>query len=222
MSATAESDDTLVRQLPTDDLRAPQHDVRQTRSDEDIRTISESMERSGQLHAAYVVPICPSDVNDEDEWRNQPVEDLDSECTSYRIIDGMTRWLAAQELNWATLRCEVHATPPENQTVTSLEANTSRVDMSDYGNDPRPLRPLPAERRDTSGDRRDSWHQSLPAREPLPGARRLRPSGQGVARPRHTRHLRPCPADRTPRDECAQSQSLSGPHAQPAQRLHAL
>jgi len=132
MSATAESDDTLVRQLPTDDLRAPQHDVRQTRSDEDIRTISESMERSGQLHAAYVVPIVPTDVEDEDEWRNQPVETLDSECTSYRLVDGMTRWLAAQELNWATLRCEVHSEPPENQTVTSLEANTSRVDMSDY------------------------------------------------------------------------------------------
>lgn len=132
MSATAESDDTLVRQLPTDDLRAPQHDVRQTRSDEDIRTIAESMERSGQLHAAYVVPVCPSDVDDEDEWRSQPVETLDSECTSYRLIDGMTRWLAAQELNWATLRCEVHSEPPENQTVTSLEANTSRVDMSDY------------------------------------------------------------------------------------------
>jgi ParB/RepB/Spo0J family partition protein len=132
MAATPDDDDTITQQVPLDELRAPTHDVRQERSDDDVATVAESMERSGQLHAAYVVPIVPSDAESEESFRSQSVREQADQCAAFRIVDGFTRFLAARELNWATLRCEIHGEEPDDQPIVSLEANTSRVDMSDY------------------------------------------------------------------------------------------
>lgn len=132
MSDDQQPVETITRQIPLDQLVAPEHDVRRERRDEQVSRIAQSLERSGQIHAAYVVPQRPDDY-DADEWA-----DLDDPQTMYeaadvyRIVDGWTRRLAAEEVNWQTLRCEVFPEEPDQQTVTSLEANTARIDMDEH------------------------------------------------------------------------------------------
>lgn len=132
MSTPDTTDDTLVRQIPIGDLLAPTHDVRDGRSDQDVSRLARSLERSGQIHALYVVPARESASGVEGTWSELSLDERATAATSYRIVDGMTRWLAARELHWSTIRCEVHREEPEDQPLVSLAANEDRVDMTEF------------------------------------------------------------------------------------------
>jgi ParB/RepB/Spo0J family partition protein len=124
--------ETLVRNLPIDETRKPRHDVRSSRSDAGISDIADSIERSGQIHAAFVYPVPPQgELRDPDWLRLDLAEKLDR-ADGVRVVDGWTRRQALKSLNRETIRCEIHHVPPENTSVVSLEANTKRLDMSDF------------------------------------------------------------------------------------------
>lgn len=124
--------DTVVRQLPVDDLVKPHHDVRQGRDQDGLDSLARSLERSGQLHAIMVYPE-PVELDAETmAWEDLGLEDRIDLCDVFRVVDGWSRTLAARDLNWPTIRAEIWPDEPDNQTVASLEANTTRLEMSDY------------------------------------------------------------------------------------------
>ena len=101
MSATPPS---VVEYVRLGRLRPPETDVRQSRDRDQVRSIAESMERSGQLQAAKVYP--PETVL-EDYPDDLDVQDLReiaaSECDLV-VEDGWTRREAARINNWKQLR----------------------------------------------------------------------------------------------------------------------
>lgn len=132
MSDDHDTVETITRQIDTDKLLHPDHDVRRERRDADVSRIAQSLERSGQIHAVRVWPVRPVDHCHADEWAAMDVQARYEAATEYKIDDGVTRVLAAGENNWATVRCEVFPDEPDEQTIVSLEANVSRVDMDEF------------------------------------------------------------------------------------------
>lgn len=132
MSVATAEEDVIVRNIPLDKCVKPEHDVRENRGDTDVDTIVESIERSGQIHAAFVYPVNPDGPQEADEWRELDLQEKYEEAEIFRVVDGWTRRLALERLGRETMRCEVHHERPEDPTVVSLEANTVRIDMSDY------------------------------------------------------------------------------------------
>jgi len=124
--------ETLVKQLRLDQLVAPEHDVRQQRDQDALDRLADSIERSGLIHPIMVVPERDDDLPDAVSWSDLDVKEKSNLADRYRVVDGWSRTLALRQLNRTTGRCEVHPEEPDNQTVVSLEANTERLEMSDY------------------------------------------------------------------------------------------
>ena len=126
------TDVAISREVPMDRLVFPAEDVRAGRDDDGVRSLAASMgdPEVGQQQPITVYPAGPDDRPDD--------TDEDDLVACYEdgadlvIHDGVTRYLAAEQLGWATLWAVIVPEPPENEVVARLEANTERLDMSDY------------------------------------------------------------------------------------------
>jgi len=122
----------ISREVPLDQLRHPDFDVRQGRPEADIRSIAQSMGDPGQGQQ-QPINVFPADRDD------LPADPGDEDLHGYfqgdgRLIihDGVTRALAAQKLGWETIWAVITPRAPENEVIARLSANTDRVDMTDY------------------------------------------------------------------------------------------
>jgi ParB/RepB/Spo0J family partition protein len=129
MSATPPS---VVEYVRLGRLRPPETDVRQSRDRDQVRSIAESMERSGQLQAAKVYP--PAEVLEDypDDLDEQDLRKIAASECDLVVEDGWTRREAARINNWKQLRVELFADASDDTIVAQLEANTERIDMADY------------------------------------------------------------------------------------------
>lgn len=123
---------TVVEHVRIDRLAPPETDVRQGRDRDQVRSIAQSMERSGQLQAAKVYPPDYKELWEDDDPTHQALRDIAAGEGDLQVEDGWTRREAARVNNWDTLRVEIFPTPAEDTVVAQLEANTERLDMSDY------------------------------------------------------------------------------------------
>jgi ParB-like chromosome segregation protein Spo0J len=121
----------ISREVALDQLVAPEHDVRDGRDPEEVRSIAASMgdPATGQQQpiATYPVDYQDRDLDDEDELTAVFEDGVD-----LVIHDGVTRYQAAQQLGWSTLWAVIVPEPPEDEVIARLEANTERIDMDDY------------------------------------------------------------------------------------------
>lgn len=122
----------ISREVPLDQLRHPDFDVRQGRPEADIRSIAQSMGDPGQGQQ-QPINVFPAD---RDDLPDDPgADDLHGyfQADGRLIIhDGVTRALAAQKLGWETIWAVITPAAPENEVIARLSANTDRVDMTDY------------------------------------------------------------------------------------------
>lgn len=113
-------------------LRPPETDVRQSRDRDQVRSIAESMERSGQLQAAKVYPPEDSLEDDPDDIDERDLREIAAGEGDLVVEDGWTRREAARINNWKQLRVELFPTASDDTVVAQLEANTERIDMADF------------------------------------------------------------------------------------------
>jgi ParB/RepB/Spo0J family partition protein len=129
MSSTPPS---VVEYVRLGRLRPPETDVRQSRDRDQVRSIAESMERSGQLQAAKVYPD-PAVLEDyDDDLDVQDLREIAAAECDLVVEDGWTRREAARINNWKQLRVEIFPDASDDTVVAQLEANTERIDMADY------------------------------------------------------------------------------------------
>jgi len=129
MSSTPPS---VVEYVRLGRLRPPETDVRQSRDRDQVRSIAESMERSGQLQAAKVYPD-PAVLEDyDDDLDVQDLREIAAGECDLVVEDGWTRREAARINNWKQLRVEIFPDASDDTVVAQLEANTERIDMADY------------------------------------------------------------------------------------------
>lgn len=123
---------SISREVPLDQLALPTDDVRDSRDEDGVRSLASSMgdPEVGQQQPITVYP------NDQAEVPNDPtgqdLAELYQDDALLTIHDGVTRLRAAEMLGWSTLWAVIVPEPPENEVVARLEANTERIDMSDY------------------------------------------------------------------------------------------
>jgi ParB-like chromosome segregation protein Spo0J len=123
---------TVVEWIPLDRLEPPETDVRTSRDRDQVRSIAQSLERSGQLQPAKVYPSNIEDLGDPAEATQADLREIAASAEPLTVVDGWTRREAARLANWDRLRCEIHPDRPTDQVVESLDANTERIDMDDY------------------------------------------------------------------------------------------
>jgi len=123
---------TVVEYVRIGRLQPPETDVRQSRDRDQVRSIAESMERSGQLQAVKVYPPDHADRWEEEEPTERALREYAAGEADLVVEDGWTRREAARINNWDQLRVELFPNPAENTEIAQLEANTERIDMSDY------------------------------------------------------------------------------------------
>jgi len=126
------TDVAISRQVPLGRLTLPEDDVRQGRDPGGVRSIAASM---GDPDVGQQQPITVYPAEYEDLPEGMTEEELTAmyeDGSDLVVHDGVTRLRAAQELGWRTLWAVLVDSPPENEVVARLEANTERLDMSDY------------------------------------------------------------------------------------------
>jgi len=123
---------TTTEWIPLERLEPPETDVRQGRDRDQLRALAQSLDRSGQLQAAKVYPDSYDQYEPEERQQSGTLVDMIDRADYFIVVDGWSRREAARIANWDSLRCEIHAEPPEHQVIASLDANTERLDMSDY------------------------------------------------------------------------------------------
>jgi len=106
------SDDRFLREnpnpVPLDALKHPDYDVREYRTDDDIRNIQKSLERKGQI---------------------MPVLLGQKENGQYPILDGNHRYLAAKRAGWPDIDCiQTHSGVHDDEA--QIIANISRLELS--------------------------------------------------------------------------------------------
>lgn len=119
-------------QLPVDQLRPPEDDVRTHRPDEQVRSLANSMGDPDvdQLQPILAYPVGYEDLEVES---SDDLDDLVRDGHEFEILDGTTRYLAARDhLKWHSLWTWIHDEPPENATLARLDANTERITMSEF------------------------------------------------------------------------------------------
>lgn len=131
-TGTHDETPTIVEWLPLDHLEPPATDVRNYRDRDKVRSIAESLERSGQIQPAKVVPVIDGDRVDDPDADRDALRALLDDAETFETVDGWTRREAARINNWERLRCEIWPTEPDDQVIESIEANTERLDMDDY------------------------------------------------------------------------------------------
>lgn len=119
-------------QLPLDQLREPEDDVRTHRPPEQIRSIADSLGDPdvGQLQPILAYPVGWDDLDIDS------ADDLDQlirDGHEFEIVDGTTRYYAAKDfLQWDRLWTWIWDSPPESLTVARLDANTERITMTEF------------------------------------------------------------------------------------------
>jgi len=131
MATGSQQPTTVTEWVDLHRLAPPETDVRANRDRGQIRSIAQSLERSGQLQAAKVFPS-NVDAVDADEISADELRETALEADELVVVDGWTRREAAKVNNWDSLRCEIFPSEPEDQTIESLDANTERLDMTDF------------------------------------------------------------------------------------------
>jgi ParB-like chromosome segregation protein Spo0J len=133
MSFSDSDADRVTDEIALDKLAEPPTDVREDRPDHELKKLAMSLEDNGQIQPA----LCYVDPDDVDLEGRDPAEcELDwlvAQADEITVIDGWSRKLAAELIDWPSIRCEVYREPPEHETVVSLAANTDRIEMRDYG-----------------------------------------------------------------------------------------
>lgn len=118
--------------VPLDQLRPPEEDVREHRPEQAVQSIAQSMgdPTVGQLQPVLAYPAGWEDLDlDSQDDLRQLVQD----GHDIIVLDGETRRQAAQDiLGWHDLWAWIWDEPPENATVAQLDANTERIDMTEY------------------------------------------------------------------------------------------
>lgn len=115
-----------------DRLRMPEKDVRQSRPEEGVRSLAQSMGDPdvGQLQPIYVHPHpVPEDPG---EWTQDDLQDYHRGEGDLQVVDGVTRWRAAEKLGWSDIWAVLLPKPPENTVIASLDANTERLEMGEF------------------------------------------------------------------------------------------
>lgn len=126
------TDARISRAVPLDQLRQPETDVRERRSDDDVMSLAASMgdPAVGQLQDVLVHPAVDDD--DTSHWGEEQLHSYFQQGKPLRIVDGETRRLAAEKLGWATLNATIVPEPPDETVVAQLDANTERIEMTEY------------------------------------------------------------------------------------------
>lgn len=126
------TDARISRAVPLDQLREPETDVRERRPQDAVKSLAASMGDPdvGQLQDVLVHPVDPDDL--EDDLDDDDLDELFRDEHPMRIVDGETRRMAAKHLGWATLDATIVPEPPEETVVAQLDANTERVEMSEF------------------------------------------------------------------------------------------
>jgi len=122
----------ISRQIPLDRLSLPDTDVRITRPNNEVREIASSM---GDPSVGQQQPIAvyPADYADRgDDLDSDDLADIYDGETDLVIHDGVTRYRAAEQLGWSTIWGVVIPAPPDDEVLARLEANTERIEMSDF------------------------------------------------------------------------------------------
>lgn len=132
MSADSHGTTRLSRQVPLDQLTMPDVDVREMRPEDGVRGLAESMgdPSVGQLQPILVTPTADPEL--EDEWSKDALSAYVSDGRDLQIIDGVTRYMAAEFLEWDTLWAWVVSDPPEDTVIAQLDANTERIEMTQF------------------------------------------------------------------------------------------
>jgi ParB/RepB/Spo0J family partition protein len=125
-------DTRVSRTIPLEQLVGPSNDVRTGRPEEDVKSLASSMDRPGvgQIQDILVHPVDYDDIDQEidEEWIDEHL----NAGYKFRVVDGETRRQAAERLGWHSMHATVVPEPPEDDVVAKLDANTERVDMTDY------------------------------------------------------------------------------------------
>jgi ParB/RepB/Spo0J family partition protein len=132
MSDDQTTDARISRAVKLEDLRPPETDVRTHRPDADVKSLAASMgdPNVGQLQDVLVHPVDHDET--VDEGTTDELAELHREGHPMRIVDGQTRFLAAEHLGWHTLDATIVPEPPDETVVAQLDANTERIDMSSF------------------------------------------------------------------------------------------
>lgn len=106
------ADDRFLREnpnpVPLDALKHPDFDVREYRTDQDIRNIRKSLERKGQI---------------------MPILLGQEENGQYPILDGNHRYLAAKRAGWTDMDC-IQTQSSIQDDEAQIIANISRLELS--------------------------------------------------------------------------------------------
>lgn len=122
----------ISRQIDLDQLVLPPEDVRQGRPEDEILSIASSM-GDPEIGQQQPISVYPHDYPEVVEDGNEAeLVDLFEDGHNLVIHDGVSRYRAAQKLGWTTIWGVISPEPPENDVVARLEANTERIDMSDF------------------------------------------------------------------------------------------
>ena len=132
MSTSEHGTTRLSRQVPLEQLTMPDTDVREMRPEQGVRGLAESMgdPSVGQLQPILVTPA--EDPQTGDEWDREALSGYVGDGRDLQIIDGVTRYMAADFLEWETIWAWVVSDPPEDTVIAQLDANTERVEMTQY------------------------------------------------------------------------------------------
>jgi len=132
MSRADQQQESIIREVPLEDLEPPETDVREGRDPDGLRNLARSMEQNGQIvpASAHIDPeLLPEGTAALD---TAGLEKLYEQAEAVRITDGWSRRHAADILDWPTLRCEIHRQDKSDQIVSQLAANTDRLDMNKH------------------------------------------------------------------------------------------
>jgi ParB/RepB/Spo0J family partition protein len=132
MSDSQQTTARLSRPVPLDQLRPPETDVRDRRPEDAVQSLAASMGDPdvGQLQDILVHPVDHDDL--VEDGTEDELQALYADDHPLRIVDGETRRLAAEMLGWATIDATIVPAPPNDTVIAQLDANTERVDMTEY------------------------------------------------------------------------------------------
>jgi ParB-like chromosome segregation protein Spo0J len=122
----------ISRAVPLEQLEPPETDVRERREEKGVKSLAASMgdPAVGQLQDVLVHPVDHEEL--ADDLDADDLDELHRQGHSMRIVDGETRRLAAQFLGWHSLDATIVPKPPENTVIAQLDANTERLEMSEF------------------------------------------------------------------------------------------
>jgi len=126
------TDTRISRAVPLEQLEPPETDVRDHRSEDGVKSLAASMGDPdvGQLQDVLVHPVDPDELGEDVDA--DMLDELLRQGHDMRIVDGETRRQAARYLGWHTLDATIVPRPPENTVIAQLDANTERLEMSQY------------------------------------------------------------------------------------------